>query len=1167
MAPRAGCRFDVLTIFVLLSLLVSLIYNCDAETIRNAKRNVSGRQNQLRCLGISDKEGFYFDSTLGLTYRRFDRLNLGRPDLYFAKKSCCWFGVSRRKYLVKPVLYYDGSTATFQLYEICISGDVKLNPGPITEPTERDRDVQCRTDHIDLAVTVRDHCKSALKIVYTRQYILDLRFSEVVRLSQALAGTGYTHMATILHIRRCSRPRGCRGGRRKQQALMRRLNFEPALIDANALENGQPTPIPVIITTRRSPPNQLSNQRCLSRQRHNRCSIRCKPQVSMVSGNNHGLLPTFYLINPTSIAKPDAFEHFKTDVINFNVDIAIICETWLKAKHDSRLFAISGYALHRQDRIGRIGGGLCVYVCNQFTSLPYCFARQRISVAYTELLWIQVLNSNDLNIVLGVCYHPPKPKYATAELIDLIVADVEDISTHSPHSTIIFAGDLNGLDCSELEQQCGLKLVNQAVTHGRNLLDKFYTSRPDRCITYTVSSCIKTKHKAIILKDVLAEKPANSGNANLKTNIFRRCFDVRAPNLIELQTSLARYNWNILMCDTNVDSVYSDFVKIVNFYISQHIPSRRVNLGKNAPKYITPLVKTLLRRRNRLLRAGKCEIAGELSGKIGKLISDNRANSLAGLTCRDTKSLWKTVGDAQNNRDDHSLADLGHPFDNPDAINEYFVKVSTDPTYDRQKIIDLIESLEDDPNLNTSSEFRFRFHEYQVYRALTALKRTSQGCDPLPHWVLKKCAYQLAPVITHLFNIILQTSTCPQSWKHSLVTPIPKTNPPHDLSDLRPISVTPILSRIYEKLFTRNFLFHSFPKELLIDQFGFKPTGSTTAALSYIFQNVAEALEHSDHVRCFMIDFSKAFDTIPHYELLLELKNVGCHRVLIKWIANFLIDRTQSVACASGFTTPLKITRGSVQGSGTGPFNFAAYFSSLRPRYDSSTYGKYADDLTALIRNDALAAFELEHIQRWAIDHKMSLNMSKTKEIVFRRPRIARFVIPDALPSIEQVDDIKLLGIHFNSKLNFASHIVHVASAVSQRFYLLGQLKLQGLNKKCLEVVFNAIVLGKMTYASQSFYGFLNENELNKLQKLLRKAHRLGFITNELNIREIYEDANFKLFRQITKNPDHALFPFIPGKARSNSDLRPRGHTYELPVTKTDRYKSTFLVRSLYQYV
>ncbi len=187
----------------------------------------------------------------------------------------------------------------------------------------------------------------------------------------------------------------------------------------------------------------------------------------------------------------------------------------------------------------------------------------------------------------------------------------------------------------------------------------------------------------------------------------------------------------------------------------------------------------------------------------------------------------------------------------------------------------------------------------------------------------------------------------------------------------------PVLKNIYTLV--RKFFLSNIPKDDLADQFAFKPTGSTTAALSYIFSNITEALQTADHVRYFLIDFSKAFDTVPHVQLLTKLEALGCSPVITSWLSDYLTDRTQALATNGSCTAPLTINRGLVQGSGIGPCTFIAYISDLKPNSDATTFCKFADDLTALVRLDAEAEQEIAHIMQWSDRNKLLINLKKNQ--------------------------------------------------------------------------------------------------------------------------------------------------------------------------------------------
>ena len=95
----------------------------------------------------------------------------------------------------------------------------------------------------------------------------------------------------------------------------------------------------------------------------------------------------------------------------------------------------------------------------------------------------------------------------------------------------------------------------------------------------------------------------------------------------------------------------------------------------------------------------------------------------------------------------------------------------------------------------------------------------------------------------------------PAAWRTVVITPVPKCTPVSGVNDLRPISVTPILSRMVERLIVKDHIFSAITAAKLYDQFGFKPTGSTTAALVDIINTISIMLETNKYVRFLLIDF------------------------------------------------------------------------------------------------------------------------------------------------------------------------------------------------------------------------------------------------------------------------------------------------------------------------
>jgi hypothetical protein len=121
---------------------------------------------------------------------------------------------------------------------------------------------------------------------------------------------------------------------------------------------------------------------------------------------------------------------------------------------------------------------------------------------------------------------------------------------------------------------------------------------------------------------------------------------------------------------------------------------------------------------------------------------------------------------------------------------------------------------------------------------LRKITKTAPGCDNIPHWLFSHSSYELAETVAHIFNSTLSTETIPCQWRTAVTSPVSKISNPSTLSDFRPIYVTPILSRILEKLIVVRWLKPTIPQDLVSYQFVFRPTGSTACVIVYFRQQV-----------------------------------------------------------------------------------------------------------------------------------------------------------------------------------------------------------------------------------------------------------------------------------------------------------------------------------------
>ena len=199
------------------------------------------------------------------------------------------------------------------------------------------------------------------------------------------------------------------------------------------------------------------------------------------------------------------------------------------------------------------------------------------------------------------------------------------------------------------------------------------------------------------------------------------------------------------------------------------------------------------------------------------------------------------------------------------------------------------------------------------------------------------------------------------------LTPVPKIVNPATLADFRPISVTPILSRVAEKLVVTRWLRPAINLQSIADQFGFRPTGSTTCALVYFMHHVTRMLETNAYVRCLLIDFSKAFDIVDHAILLEKLDELQLPAYCFNWLIAFLTGRTHTTKNRHLESTPLNINRSIIQGSGIGPTFYIILESDLKSESIFNVIFKYADDTNLLVPQHTDIQFmdEFNAIQMW----------------------------------------------------------------------------------------------------------------------------------------------------------------------------------------------------------
>ena len=141
----------------------------------------------------------------------------------------------------------------------------------------------------------------------------------------------------------------------------------------------------------------------------------------------------------------------------------------------------------------------------------------------------------------------------------------------------------------------------------------------------------------------------------------------------------------------------------------------------------------------------------------------------------------------------------------------------------------------------------------------------------------------------------MSSGVFPERWKDSHLTPVPKVKSVTGDGDLRPIALTPVLSKVLEDFFVE-WLIDEDKHHIDPQQFGSLKGTSITYCLLDMLHNWLSSLDcPGKFLRVCFLDFSKAFDHIDHTILVNKLIYLGVRGWLISWICSFLSGRRQAV--------------------------------------------------------------------------------------------------------------------------------------------------------------------------------------------------------------------------------------------------------------------------------
>jgi len=256
--------------------------------------------------------------------------------------------------------------------------------------------------------------------------------------------------------------------------------------------------------------------------------------------------------------------------------------------------------------------------------------------------------------------------------------------------------------------------------------------------------------------------------------------------------------------------------------------------------------------------------------------------------------------------------------------------------------------------------------------------------------MLKNTSSSIAPIVTKLFNLSIQSGQIPTEWKQSLVVPIPKASNKSSPSNYRPISLLAVLSKVLERHIHMLITDHLTEHHMLSDnQWGFSAGKGTITALLTTTHEWFGMLENGLAMCAIFFDYQNGFDSVPHRPLLTKLSRLGLDVNILRWIRNYLTCRHQKVVVNGSSSECTPVLSGVPQGSILGPLLFLIYVNDLASLTVSerSQLVLYADDLVLYkpistshdycdVQND------MATIEAWSLRNSLTFNAAQCKYMV-----------------------------------------------------------------------------------------------------------------------------------------------------------------------------------------
>ena len=793
------------------------------------------------------------------------------------------------------------------------------------------------------------------------------------------------------------------------------------------------------------------------------------PQYSVFYSNVRGLIPFGELgaENPSlNITKMHELNHA---IFVNKPDIVIYNETWLKSNiQDSEVLPTDIYKVFRLDRSNFThppdpnnskkyrtnGGGVLIGIKHNLD-----IESKQIPVkCRAEILSIELTDRFNRKSIISTFYRVGTLGNDNHECVKQYL---HTIRKRRRVQELILIGDLNlpaaewdqGFSQNPIEQlfldtfsDLSLQQLVKDPTHYKgNILDVVLTDKPEHVTGLSIDSkhgLCGSDHYAVTFKLNI--------NAKRKKACKRKIYNFKRANWFNLNNALSSVNWENLFRNCSVEAAWTKFKHKLFENCDIHIPKITIS-DEFQPPWFDSEVFHLCRKKERLHKEWKGSSSDEKYVKFSKARKDyrNLVDTKMNANFEDddnrnliNKKFWSFVKSKSNS---HRIPEVvsynesikSDPQGQCDLFNTYF--------YDQ-----FTEGSEYSIDIDFSGDHLYQVHfdPSNISNILNNLDpNKAQGPDNIHGKILKNCSSSLSVPLSILFDASYKSGCIPAEWKMANVVPIHKKGSKGEVTNYRPISLTSIIMKVYERVIRTELLSKC---NHLIDprQHGFMEMKSCTTQLVSFCDSLALSLNENALTDVIYFDFQKAFDSVNHDIILEKLKHqYNIDGSLLQFFKYYLKDRYQRVVIGNKMSSQCRVKSGVPQGSILGPTLFILFLNDITNDLSPGTnIAMYADDTKIwrkiLIQDDHwILQRDINSLLNWAHRNKMVFHPSKSYVLPICNSNAAsprdNFIYSLNDAPISYTDIEKDLGVHLQVKLDWTHHCNKLYSKANQRLGLL----------------------------------------------------------------------------------------------------------------------------------